>query len=98
MKLCSEICELLLSNIFSRSIRRCDSIYNHTDNRNCEGCLTVHLPREIILNASLMQQGNFIDVFLARHVFGYIRPSSGALDVELQRMVLFTEFLDGWWS
>ena len=29
--------------------------------------------------------------------FGYIRPSSGALDVELQRMVFCTEFLDGWW-
>ena len=28
----------------------------------------------------------------------YIRPSSGALDVELQHMVFCTEFLDGWWS
>ena len=27
-----------------------------------------------------------------------ISPSSGALDVELQNMVLCTEFLDGWWS
>jgi hypothetical protein len=54
---------------------------------------------EIMLNASLMQQGNFIGVFLARHVSGtYIRPSSGALDVELQHMVFCTEFLDGWWS
>ena len=35
-----------------------------------EGCLTVHLPHEIIRNAILMQQGNFIDVFLARHVSG----------------------------
>jgi hypothetical protein len=35
-----------------------------------EGCLTVHLPHEIIWNASFMQQGNFIDVFLARHVSG----------------------------
>ena len=41
-----------------------------------------------------MQQGNFIDVFLARDVFGYIRPSSEALGVELQRMVFCTEFLD----
>ena len=32
-----------------------------------EGCLTVHLPHEIISNANLMQQGNFINVFLARH-------------------------------
>ena len=63
-----------------------------------EGCLTVYLPHEIIWNANLMQQGNFIDVFLARHFFGYIRPSSGAWDVELQHMVLCTEFLDGWWS
>ena len=30
--------------------------------------------------------------------FGYIRPSSGALDVELQHMVFCTEFLDRWWS
>jgi len=37
---------------------------------NIEGCLTVHLPHEIKLNANLMQQGNFIDVFLARHVSG----------------------------
>ena len=28
----------------------------------------------------------------------YIRPSSGALDVELQHIVFCTEFLDGWWS
>jgi len=35
-----------------------------------EGCLTVHLPHEINLNANLMQQGNFINVFLARHVSG----------------------------
>ena len=65
-----------------------------------EGCLTVHLPHEIKWNANLMQLGNFIDVFLARHVSGtyYVRPSSGALDVELQHMVFCTEFLDGWWS
>ena len=30
--------------------------------------------------------------------FGYISPSSGALDVELQHMVYCTEFLEGWWS
>jgi hypothetical protein len=35
-----------------------------------EGCLTVHHPREIKRNANLMQLGNFIDVFLARHVSG----------------------------
>jgi len=35
-----------------------------------EGCLTVHLPYEINWNANLMQQGNFIAVFLARHVSG----------------------------
>jgi len=33
-----------------------------------EGCLTVHLPHEIKWNTNLMQLGNFIDVFLARHV------------------------------
>ena len=38
--------------------------------RDLEGCLTVHLRREILLNANLMQLGNFIDVFLARHVSG----------------------------
>ena len=35
-----------------------------------EGCLTVHLPHEIIWNANLIQKGNFIHVFLARHVSG----------------------------
>ena len=35
-----------------------------------EGYLTVHLPHEIMWNANLMQQGNFIDMFLARHVSG----------------------------
>ena len=34
------------------------------------GCLTVHLPHEIIWNANWMQPGNFINVFLARHVSG----------------------------
>ena len=54
---------------------------------------------EIIWNANLMQQGNFINVFLARRVSGtYARPSSGTSDVELQRMVFCTEFLDEWWS
>ena len=38
--------------------------------KKIEGCLTVHLPREIMWNANLMQKGNFIDVFLARHVSG----------------------------
>jgi len=35
-----------------------------------EGCLAVHLPHEIQWDANLMQLGNFIDVFLARHVSG----------------------------
>jgi len=44
---------------------------NHQKERiQLEGCLTVHLPHEIIWNANLMQQGNFIDLFLARHVSG----------------------------
>jgi len=33
-----------------------------------EGCWTVHLPHERMWNANLMQRGNFIDKFLARHV------------------------------
>ena len=35
---------------------------------------------------------------LSSTCFGYICPSSGALEVELQNMVFCTEFLDGWWS
>ena len=35
-----------------------------------EVCLTVHLPHEMMWNANLMQQGNFIGIFLARHVSG----------------------------
>jgi len=39
--------------------------------RKClEGCLTVHLPHEIKWNANMMQLGNLIDVFLARHISG----------------------------
>ena len=34
------------------------------------GCLTVHLRREIKWNANFMQLGNFIEVFLARHISG----------------------------
>jgi hypothetical protein len=34
------------------------------------GCLTVHLSHEMMRNASLMQQGNFVDVFSALHVSG----------------------------
>ena len=58
-----------------------------------EGCLTVHLPHEIMWNANLMKQGNFIDIFLARHVSG-----TYAHHQELQRMVFCTEVLDVWWS
>ena len=53
---------------------------------------------EMIWNANLMQQGNFIKCILSSTCFGHIRPSSGASDVELQHMVFCTEFLDGWWS
>jgi len=35
---------------------------------------------------------------LSSTCFGHIRPSSEASDVELQHMVICTEFLDGWWS
>jgi len=45
-----------------------------------------------------MQLGNFYWCILSLTCFGYIRPSSGALDVELQHMVFCTEFFDGWWS
>ena len=41
---------------------------------------------------------SFYWYILSSTCFGYIRPSSGALDVELQHMVFLTEFLDGWWS
>jgi len=34
---------------------------------------------------------------LSSTCFGYISPSSGALDIELQDMIFCTEFLDGWW-
>ena len=38
------------------------------------------------------------DVAVRLTCFGYIRPSSGALNVVLQYMVFCNEFLDGWWS
>jgi hypothetical protein len=34
-----------------------------------------------------MQPSNFIDVPLARHVFGHFHPSSGALDLVVRRVV-----------
>ena len=40
----------------------------------------------------------FYQCNLSSTCFGYIRPSSGALNVGLQHMVFCTEFLDGWWS
>ena len=52
----------------------------------------------IIWNANLMQQGNFIDVFLARHVSGTQARHQEHWMCELQHMVFCTEFLDGWWS
>ena len=57
-------------------IQYCISPYNQgTWGKNrkmssLDGCLTVHLPHEIIWNANLTQQGNFITVFLARHISG----------------------------
>ena len=35
---------------------------------------------------------------LSSTCFGRIRPSSRALDFELQHMVFCTKFVDGWWS
>ena len=66
-----------------------------TDNviMNFEGCLTVHLPREIILNANLMQQGNFINVFLTRHVSG---TCAHYQEQQTLSMVFCTDFFDGW--
>ena len=37
-----------------------------------------HLPHEIMWNANLMQQGNFIDIFLVRHV-GRVYGADGAI-------------------
>jgi hypothetical protein len=51
------------TNTFLSQVK-CDCV------RKLEGYLTVHLPHEIMCNANLMQQGNFIDIFLARHFSG----------------------------
>jgi len=42
----------------------------HAGKTTIEGCLAMHLPHEIARNVNLMQQGNFINVFLARYVSG----------------------------
>ena len=68
------------------------------DTQKLVGCLTVHLPHEIIWNANLMQQGNLINVFLARHVSGTYAHHQEHWMFESQHMVFCTEFLDGWWS
>jgi len=39
-----------------------------------EGCLTVYLPHEIKWNVNLMQLGDFVDVFLARHAVARHHP------------------------
>jgi len=49
---------------------------------------------EIMWYANLMQLGNLIDVFLARHVLGTYAHHQ----LELQHMVFCTECLEGWWS
>ena len=61
----------LICSIF-RSLIRCIQFLKKINKCNwkLEGCLTVHLPHEIIWTANFMQQGNFINVFLARHVSG----------------------------
>jgi hypothetical protein len=61
------------------------------------GCLTMHFHHEIKWNANLMQQCNLLK-FSSSTCFGRIRPSSGVLDVKLQRTVFCTQFVDGWWS
>ena len=50
------------------------------------------------LKCQLDATRHFYWCILSSTCFGYIRPSSGALDVELQHMVFCTEFLDGWCS
>ena len=41
---------------------------------------------------------SFYWCILSSTCFGYIHPSSEALDLELHHMAFCTEFLDGWWS
>jgi len=48
--------------------------------------------------ANLMQQDNFIAIFLAQHVSGTYAHHQGALAIELQHMAFCTEFLGGWCS
>jgi hypothetical protein len=67
-----------------------------TNPRKLEGCLTVHLPHGITWNASLMQQGGIINIFLVRHVSGTYAHHQEQWNVELHHMVYCTEFLDGW--
>ena len=60
----------------SATVGLCHALAELQNNNNnkywliCEGCLNVHLPHEIKWYTNLMQLGNFIDVFLARHVSG----------------------------
>ena len=62
-----------------------------------ESCLTVHLPHETKWNGHLMQLGNFIYVFLARHVSGTYAIIR-SIRCWVAALVFCTEFLDGWWS
>jgi len=62
-----------MSHIFFHALRffhAFSSLVRQISGYKLEGCLNVHLPREITWNAKLMQLGNFINVFLARHVSG----------------------------
>jgi len=74
-----------------------DKLWNRT--KNLEGCLTVHLPHEIMLNASLMQLGNFIDVFLGLHVSAaYIIGSIRCNKITLLHQVCISHYFKQWIS
>ena len=67
-------------------------VYDESHNSN------IQVDNSNNVKCQLDATGLFYWCILSSTFFGYIRPSSRALDVELQHMVFCTEFLDGWWS
>jgi len=58
----------------------------------------IRKPRYNLLYSGAEKQGEQGAGSIIKRSLENIRPSSGALEVELQHMVLCAEFLDGWCS
>jgi len=70
----------------------------HTDGEAATTVVIEYFPIWNKVKWQLNAKRQFYWCILSSTCFGYIRPSSGEFDVELQHMVFCTKDLDGWWS